>query len=143
MAYPPVKQPEMKYVDSEGNFVDATDERVAYQVNMDDPNALNFIDGLKPKAVSSTAKEYEGRATTKVEPIGGTSGATTQTMTPSGDEEPETGFSDNLNKKLADAGLDSPEKLSAATDEQLKDAGITGAQLTKFRSVYPAPQTNE
>ena len=44
----------IKYIDAQGNFVAETDEKVAFTVNMNDPDALNFIEGVKRGALGES-----------------------------------------------------------------------------------------
>jgi len=40
----------IQHIDAQGNFVAETDESAAYSVNMNDPNAHNFIESVKKAA---------------------------------------------------------------------------------------------
>lgn len=100
-------KPTMKHIDAAGNYVDEGDAQAAYVVNMDDPDALNFIEsksaGAAPQASVSFEKLLDGVDKRAV-------------------------------KSLKDAGYDSAEKIAAAGDDELLDlAYVSESILTKIR----------
>lgn len=49
------QKPEIKYIDDKGNYVNEGDTDAAFVINMNDPDAHNFVD-KKKKAASEEVK---------------------------------------------------------------------------------------
>ena len=63
-------EPKIKYIDAAGNFVEVTDASVAYTVNSQAPDFLNFVEGVRKKAgndspVSDDAEKPKGKGRRK------------------------------------------------------------------------------
>lgn len=112
----------LKHIDKDGNFVEATDPKVAYQINMDDDNALNEVDRIKSLSgvpvVHSTAAEvtHEPQAV-DIDP-------------PVEDELSKLDFNKKAIKSLRESGYDTLESIrDADTGELVKLNNITPLNL--------------